>query len=117
MSIAKVGGPQISTSGIECTTYINPEHSKLECTMRTHCALCHSKAHMIDQCEYNLLTVPISQIEHEMTSRREMTDSEETSDSSRMTTRRITETGNNRDYSQCYGREPRTDRRKESSKL
>ena len=40
---------------IQCTTCLNPGHSTVECTLRTHCPICHSKAHTIDQCEYNLL--------------------------------------------------------------
>ena len=40
---------------IQCTTYLNSGHSSLECTMRTQYLLCHSKAHTMDQCEYNLL--------------------------------------------------------------
>ena len=27
----------------------------IECTLRTHCPIYHSKVHMIVQCEYNLL--------------------------------------------------------------
>ena len=41
--------------GIQCTTCLNPGHSSLECTMRMHCALCHSKAHTIEWCQYNIL--------------------------------------------------------------
>ena len=40
---------------IQCTTCLNPGHSTVECTLRTHCPICHSKAHIIAQCEYNLL--------------------------------------------------------------
>ena len=40
---------------IQCTICQNPNHSNQECTMWTHCALCHSRAHMIARCEYNLL--------------------------------------------------------------
>ena len=40
---------------IQCTTCLNTGHCTMECTLRTHCLICHSKAHTIDQCEYNLL--------------------------------------------------------------
>ena len=40
---------------IQCTTCLNPGHSTIECTLRTHCPICHSKAHTLEQCEYNFL--------------------------------------------------------------
>ena len=40
---------------VQCTTCLNPDHSTIECTMRTHCMLCHSRSHTMDQCEYNFL--------------------------------------------------------------
>ena len=40
---------------IQCTTCLNPGHSALECTLRTHCPICHSRAHTLELCEYNLL--------------------------------------------------------------
>ena len=51
---------------VQCITCLNPTYSTLECTMRMHCALCHSRAHTVDQCEYNLLnkvTALVRQIE------------------------------------------------------
>ena len=33
---------------IQCTTCLNPRHSTVECTLRTHCPIFHSKAHTID---------------------------------------------------------------------
>ena len=40
---------------VQCTTCLNPDHSTLEYTMRTNSSLCHSRAHIIDQGEYNML--------------------------------------------------------------
>ena len=40
---------------VQCTTCLNPIHSTLECTLRTHCPICHSRAHTLELCEYNLL--------------------------------------------------------------
>ena len=40
---------------IQCTTCLNPGHSALECTLRMHCPICHSRAHTLELCEYNLL--------------------------------------------------------------
>ena len=28
---------------IRCITFLNPGHSMIECTLRTHCLICHSK--------------------------------------------------------------------------
>ena len=47
---------------VQCTTCLNPGHSTLECTMRMHYALCHSWAHTIDLCEYNLLNPPAASV-------------------------------------------------------
>ena len=55
-----------SRQAIQCTTCLNPGHSTVECTLRTYCPICHSKAHMIDQCKNNLLNTvaaPIRQIQ------------------------------------------------------
>ena len=40
---------------VQCTTRLNTGHSTVECGLCTHCTICHSKAHSVDQCEYNLL--------------------------------------------------------------
>ena len=40
---------------IHSTTCLNRGHSMVECTLRTHCPICHSKAHTIEQCENNVL--------------------------------------------------------------
>ena len=50
---------------VQCTTCLNTGHSAIECTLRTHCTICHSKLHSVEQCEYNLLnktTTPVRQI-------------------------------------------------------
>ena len=55
---------------VQCTTCLNPGHSALECTLRMHCLICHSRAHTLELCEYNLLnknTVTIRQIELQAT--------------------------------------------------
>ena len=33
---------------MQCTTCLNPGHSTVECTLRTHYPICDSKAHTID---------------------------------------------------------------------
>ena len=40
---------------VQCTTCLNTGHSTMECSLCTHCTMCHSKAHSVEQCEYNLL--------------------------------------------------------------
>ena len=40
---------------VQCTTCFNPRHSTLECTLRSHCLICHSRAHTMELCEYNIL--------------------------------------------------------------
>ena len=40
---------------VQCTTCLNTGHSAIECSLRTHCTICHSKLHSVEQCEYNLL--------------------------------------------------------------
>ena len=40
---------------VQCTTCLNTGHSAIEFTLRTHCTICHSKLHSLEQCEYNLL--------------------------------------------------------------
>ena len=50
---------------VQCTTCLNIGHSTIECSLRTHCTICHSKAHSVEQCEYNFLnkaTTPVQQI-------------------------------------------------------
>ena len=41
--------------GVQCTTCLNTTHSTIERNLHTHCTICHSKAHSMKQCEYNLL--------------------------------------------------------------
>ena len=51
---------------VQCTTCLNTGHSTVECRLRTHCTIFHSKAHSVDQCEYNLLnksTATVHQIQ------------------------------------------------------
>ena len=51
---------------IQCMACLNTGHSTIECSLRTHCTICHSKAHSVDQCEYNLLnksTATVRQIQ------------------------------------------------------
>ena len=40
---------------VQCTNCLNTTHSKVECSLRTQYTISHSKAHSMDQCEYNLL--------------------------------------------------------------
>ena len=40
---------------VQCTTCLNPGHFTLECTLWMHCPICHSRAHTLELCEYNLL--------------------------------------------------------------
>ena len=47
---------------VQCTTCLNPGHSALECTLRTHCPICHSRAHTLELCEYNLLNRNIATV-------------------------------------------------------
>ena len=47
---------------VQCTTCLNPEHSTLECTLRSHCPISHSQAHTLEPCEYSILnrnTMPV----------------------------------------------------------
>ena len=39
---------------VQCTICLNIGNSTIECSLRTHCAINHSKAHFVEQCEYNL---------------------------------------------------------------
>ena len=51
---------------VQCTTCLSTGHSTVECSLRTHYTICHSKAHSVDQCEYNLLnksTATVRQIQ------------------------------------------------------
>ena len=51
---------------VQCTTCLNPGYSSMECTLRSHCMICHSRAHTLELCEYNLLnrnTTSVRQIE------------------------------------------------------
>ena len=55
---------------IQCTTCLNPGHSALECTLRMHCPICHSRAHTLELCEYNFLNrnaATVRQIEPQTT--------------------------------------------------
>ena len=40
---------------IQCTTCLNPRLSEVECTLRSHCPICHYRAHTVNQSEYNML--------------------------------------------------------------
>ena len=40
---------------IQCTICLNSGNSAMDCNMRIYCPICHSKAHMVEQCEYNML--------------------------------------------------------------
>ena len=40
---------------IQCTICLNSGHFGVDCNMRIHCPICHSQAHTLDQCEYNML--------------------------------------------------------------
>ena len=40
---------------IQCTICLNSGHSAVDCNMRIHCPICHSKTHTVEQCEYNML--------------------------------------------------------------
>ena len=40
---------------VQCTTCLNPGYSALECTLQMRCPICHSHAHTLELCEYNLL--------------------------------------------------------------
>ena len=40
---------------VQCTTCLNTGHSTIESNLHTHCTVCHSKAHSVEQCVYNLL--------------------------------------------------------------
>ena len=47
---------------IQCMTCLNPGQSIVECTLRTHCAICHSNAHTLDHCEYSLLNKVVASV-------------------------------------------------------
>ena len=50
---------------VQCTICLNTGYSAIECSLRTHCTICHSKLHSVEQCEYNLLnktTAPVRQM-------------------------------------------------------
>ena len=47
---------------VQCTTCLNIGHSTMECRSHTHYTICHSKAHSVEQGEYNFLnkaTTPV----------------------------------------------------------
>ena len=52
---------------LQCTACSGSGHLALECPHRPHCPICQSRAHTIEQCEYNMLnrtmTAPVRQIE------------------------------------------------------
>ena len=55
---------------IQCSTCVNLNHSSLECTLRCHCPIYHSRAHTLELCEYNLLNrnrTPVRHIEPQPT--------------------------------------------------
>ena len=50
---------------VQYTACLNTGHSAIECSLRTHCTIFHSKLHSVEQCEYNLLnktTTPVRQM-------------------------------------------------------
>ena len=47
---------------IQWTTCLNPGDATIGCTLHTHSLICHSKAHTINQCEYNLLNKVVALI-------------------------------------------------------
>ena len=49
---------------LQCTTCLNSGHSTVDCTMRTQCMICHSRAHTTDRCEYNLLNRQAAPVRH-----------------------------------------------------
>ena len=49
---------------LQCTTYLNPGHSTVDCTMRRQCMICHSQTHTMDRCEYNLLNRQVAPVRH-----------------------------------------------------
>ena len=48
---------------LQCTC-LNSGHSTVDCTMRTQCMICHSRAHTTDRCEYNLLNRQAAPVRH-----------------------------------------------------
>ena len=51
---------------VQCTTCLNTGQSRVECSLCTHCTICHSKAHSMEKCEYillNKLTATVRQIQ------------------------------------------------------
>ena len=53
---------------VKCTTCLNIGHSTVECSLRTHCTICHSKVYLVKQCEYNQLNktpAPVREIHPE----------------------------------------------------
>ena len=49
---------------LQCTTCLNSGHSTVDCTMRTQCMICHSRAHTTDRCEDNLLNRQAALVRH-----------------------------------------------------
>ena len=55
---------------IQCTICLNLGHSVVDCNMWVHYPICHSRAHTMDQCGYNILNrlvAPIRRIEPQRT--------------------------------------------------
>ena len=52
---------------IQCKTCLNSSHSAMDCALRPHCPICHSRAHTVEHYEYNMLNrtsiAPVHQIE------------------------------------------------------
>mgnify|MGYP000011048565 CR=1 FL=1 len=48
---------------IQCTIYLNNGHSTVDCNMRIHCPICHSRVHTVDQGEDNMLNRPTSLVD------------------------------------------------------
>ena len=92
---------------IQCTTCLNPGHSALECTLRTHCPICHSRAHTLELCEYNLLNrnaASVRQIEPQATQTANTTPRQAPSEPERPRPRERYR-DDNRDWEEDYDRE------------
>ena len=48
---------------IQCTIYLNSGHLAVDCNMRIHCPICHSRVHTVDQGEDNMLNRPTSLVD------------------------------------------------------
>ena len=52
---------------LQCTTCAKSGHLAIDCPLRPHYPICHSRVHIVEQCEYNMLNrtnlVLVQQIE------------------------------------------------------